>query len=138
MFFSYFIISVVSFTLRPGPAEEVQAQSSNESTTEPYLQSSIEPLEVTLSSLIVKNLADQLSSSLKISTDPTRDTLEKLTLRVANNVTSALKDIWQQQNVSLNETDFATLFSTTLESNFKELNSSDPLILNKDEELGDN
>ncbi|KAL7305423.1 hypothetical protein TKK_0002166 [Trichogramma kaykai] len=111
LFCCYFLLSAVSFVLRPGPDEEPQRTSGNDTTsssTEPAMDD--QPLEVTLSSLLVKNLADQLASSLKLSdleainasgggsSDNDSMLLERITSLIAANLSEAIKDLWLMQN----------------------------------------
>ncbi|CAB0033997.1 unnamed protein product [Trichogramma brassicae] len=108
LFCCYFLLSAVSF-VRPGPDEEPQQTSGNDtasSSTEPAMDD--QPLEVTLSSLLVKNLADQLASSLKLpeleainaSGSGNNDSmlLEQIASLVAANLSEAIKDLWLRQN----------------------------------------
>lgn len=72
---------------------------SNDTTTESS-SSEQAPFEVTLSSLLIKNLAEHLNE-----TDD--GTLEKITLQMASNISSSLRDSWNlstiKQNNSLND-----------------------------------
>ncbi|XP_014234075.1 transient receptor potential cation channel subfamily V member 5 [Trichogramma pretiosum] len=116
LFCCYFLLSAVSFVLRPGPDEEPQQTSGNDTTTSSSTEPAMDdqPLEVTLSSLLVKNLADQLASSLKLSdleainasggggsSDNDSMLLERISSLVAANLSEAIKDLWLRQNSTM-------------------------------------
>lgn len=64
----------------------------------------MEPLEVTLSSLLAKNLAEQLVAANMML----NDSLESISLQMASNISSTLKDLWSNYDLynytSLNDT----------------------------------
>ena len=117
LFCCYFILSLISFTLRPGPTlqDTTPTQSAlNSTTSDPFSSSAAESPEVTLSLLLAKNLAEHLATTLKLSPNVTSDSLEKIALLVASNISSTLRDIWNltaKQNVetTTNESDYVDM-----------------------------
>lgn len=93
LFCFYFILSLVSFTLRPGPAEEEEDEGANatataeSSTTEPAIVEI-----VTLSSLLRKNLVDQLVANLRVET--TDASVELVTSQLFSSINSTIRDAW--------------------------------------------
>ncbi|XP_058801276.1 uncharacterized protein LOC131670008 [Phymastichus coffea] len=112
LFCCHFLFSLISFTLRPGPkTEQVAAPAQNDSSSEVYSGSTVvEPLQVTLSSLLANNLAEQLASNVLLN-----DSLEIISLQVASNISSTLKDLWSNYN------SYNWSFNDTYESNATDL-----------------
>lgn len=87
----------------------------NETTSESYPSSSIDPSDVTLSTLLAESLAEHLIINFKTS-NITSDSLRKITLEVVSNVSSSLRDIWNlttdQANSSgvINDSNYANDF----------------------------
>ncbi|KAJ8668889.1 hypothetical protein QAD02_000148 [Eretmocerus hayati] len=112
LFCCYFVVSVISFTLRPGPIdqdEEEESSSSqppnNNDTTDIYSTPISESYEDTLTTIstIAKSLAENLVENLKISSNTPSDILENITLDIVSNISSVLKDVWNvttKQNIT--------------------------------------
>lgn len=137
-------MSVISFTLRPGPVLKEDTPLSqaliNGTISEPFSASTVEPeLEVTLSSLLIKNIAEQLVTNFKISTNATTDSLETISLQMASNISSSLRDMWdltlktKNSTDSLNHTDYDDVINGTFNSsndNNDGIDNNSPLHLN--------
>lgn len=93
------MLSLVSFTLRPGPltsqiaenANDTSTNSSNITATETMIFRSFQGSS--LSEFVTNSLAAAFTSSLKSSLNMTQESLEKFQLQVTSNITSALKNI---------------------------------------------
>lgn len=88
LFCCYFVLSVISFTLRPGPDMKDDEPQTTGNDTEPSSSSEPPPpFEVTLSSLLIKTLAEHLNET-------SDDTLERMTQAMASNISTSLRDTW--------------------------------------------
>ncbi|XP_066600536.1 transient receptor potential cation channel subfamily V member 5 isoform X2 [Prorops nasuta] len=104
LFCSYFLLSLISFTLRPGPSNssdsdmEEEDESSEASSTSNTSSSSSSTLAVTrsiqssdLSDLVSKSLGANLLENLRNNLNTTSGSLEKIAQRITANVTSTLR-----------------------------------------------
>ncbi|KAF7402886.1 hypothetical protein HZH66_005153 [Vespula vulgaris] len=105
LFCFYFILSLISFTLRPGPSWTLEnsAATTTITTTDPTLNISSYPMTVEttrilkslqigdISESIVKNLTTSLISKTRF-TKNSNNVLDKISLQLMSNVTSLLKD----------------------------------------------
>jgi len=92
-------MSLISFTLRPGPstietdenANDTSTRTNSSNITEPMI---LKPLQSSdLSELVTNNLVAAFTSNLKSSLNMTQESLEKIQLQVTSNITSVLKSI---------------------------------------------
>ncbi|XP_025074158.1 transient receptor potential cation channel subfamily V member 5 [Pogonomyrmex barbatus] len=99
LFCFYFVLSLISFTLRPGPSVPQMDENTNDTimrTNSSNITESmiLKPLQNTdLSELVTNSLVAAFTSSLKSSLNVTQESLEKIQLQVTSNITSALKSI---------------------------------------------
>ncbi|XP_001606102.2 transient receptor potential cation channel subfamily V member 5 isoform X1 [Nasonia vitripennis] len=134
LFFCYFILSLISCTLRPGPITKTDAPTTtphpmNDTSIESITPTS-EPLELqTLSSLLAKNLAEQLVMGMKMYGNVSEDSLARISLQVASNISGSIKDIWTRQNLTSNDTDYVDI-AGGLYADVNETSASDPFDLN--------
>ncbi|XP_032689459.1 transient receptor potential cation channel subfamily V member 5 isoform X2 [Odontomachus brunneus] len=98
LFYFYFVISLISFTLRPGPsmqetenANDTRTNSSNMTTVELAIVKSLQSSD--LSDLVTNSFAAAFTSNLKSSLNVTQESLEKIQLQVTSNITLALRSI---------------------------------------------
>lgn len=100
LFCFYFVLSLISFTLRPGPSSSTENSAtipestsnlSNSNTPEiNHIPRSIQIDD--LSESIAKNLTTSLLSEMRINEDSSV-TLERISLRLISNMTTILKDV---------------------------------------------
>lgn len=98
LFCFYFVLSLISFTLRPGPliqeaenANDTKTNSSNITAAELAILKSFQSSE--LSDLVTNSFSAAFTSNLKSSLNVTQESLEKIQLQVTSNITLALKNI---------------------------------------------
>ncbi|XP_011500278.1 PREDICTED: transient receptor potential cation channel subfamily V member 5 [Ceratosolen solmsi marchali] len=109
LFCSYFVLSVISFTLRPGPIPwpnkpSIQQSINNNTSSESIVASAVKPLELTLTSLLTKNLVEHLAANLELPEKSITNSMKKITLEIVSNISSTIKDIWnltEKQNTTL-------------------------------------
>ncbi|XP_029680490.1 transient receptor potential cation channel subfamily V member 5 [Formica exsecta] len=96
LFYFYFVLSLISFTLRPGPQTDENANdtltntnSFNITTMESAILKSLQNSD--LSKLITNSFTAAFTSNLKSSLNVTQESLEKIQLQVTSNITSALR-----------------------------------------------
>ncbi|XP_019698427.1 transient receptor potential cation channel subfamily V member 5 [Harpegnathos saltator] len=96
LFCFYFVLSLISFTLRPGPLPQ-ETENANDTRTNSSNATAMEILRLfqssDLSNLVTNSLAAAFASNLKSSLNVTQESLEKIQLQVTSNITSALKNI---------------------------------------------
>ncbi|XP_011165630.1 transient receptor potential cation channel subfamily V member 5 isoform X2 [Solenopsis invicta] len=99
LFCFHFVLSLISFTLRPGPstmetdenANDTSTKTNSSNITEPII---LKPLQSSdLSELVTNSFVAAFASNLKSSLNMTQESLEKIQLQVTSNITSALKSI---------------------------------------------
>ncbi|XP_077276305.1 transient receptor potential cation channel subfamily V member nanchung isoform X2 [Temnothorax americanus] len=99
LFCFHFILSLISFTLRPGPSTMETDESANDTLTRTNSSNMTEPTilkplqSADLSELVTNSFAAAFTSNLKSSLNMTRESLEKIQLQVTSNLTSALKSV---------------------------------------------
>lgn len=119
LFCFYFILSLISFTLRPGPF--LKENQGSETTSSPILNATDHSTTVLidswgasqLSSIITKNLAEHLLFSMNSSLNATPSSVERVTLKITSDITATLKDVlrsWRYDS-SFGATESATLGS---------------------------
>lgn len=99
LFCFYFVLSLISFTLRPGPSQTAESandtlartNSSNMTTAETTIFRSLQSSD--LSELVTSSFAAALATSLKSSLNVTQESLERIQLQVTSNVTAALRSM---------------------------------------------
>ncbi|KAL0119708.1 hypothetical protein PUN28_007863 [Cardiocondyla obscurior] len=99
LFCFYFILSLISFTLRPGllPTETdegvniTSTRMNSSNITGPTILKSF--LKSDISELVTSSLAAAFSFNLKSSLNVTQESLEKIQLQITSNITSALRNI---------------------------------------------
>ncbi|XP_072757468.1 transient receptor potential cation channel subfamily V member 5 [Anoplolepis gracilipes] len=98
LFFFYFVLSLISFTLRPGPQTDENANdtltstnSFNITTMESVILKSLQSSD--LSELVTNSFTAAFTSNLKSSLNVTQESLERIQLQVTSNITSALRSI---------------------------------------------
>lgn len=89
------MLSLISFTLRPGPQtdenENDTLTNSFNTTRESMILKSLHSSD--LSELITNSFTAAFTSNLKSSLNVTQESLEKIQLQVTSNITSALRSI---------------------------------------------
>ncbi|TGZ53145.1 Uncharacterized protein DBV15_01554 [Temnothorax longispinosus] len=99
LFCFHFILSLISFTLRPGPSIMETDESANDTLTRTNSSNMTEPTilkplqSADLSELVTNSFVAAFTSNLKSSLNMTQESLEKIQLQVTSNVTSALKSV---------------------------------------------
>ncbi|XP_076672805.1 transient receptor potential cation channel subfamily V member nanchung isoform X2 [Andrena cerasifolii] len=127
LFCFYFVLSLISFTLRPGPSEPtVRALSSTESPTThtPDPLSNFTLQNSSLSEFVERIVADSLISNIRPSFNVTPDSLMKLKLDIVSDLMSTLKNtlpidtggIFSSTQLSSAQLSSAQLSSTQLSS----------------------
>ncbi|KYN30196.1 Transient receptor potential cation channel subfamily V member 5 [Trachymyrmex cornetzi] len=99
LFCFYFVLSLISFTLRPGPsiietdenANDTSTRTNSSNITEPIFLKTLQSSD--LSELVTNSLVAAFTSNFKSSLNMTQESLEKIQLQVTSNITSALKSI---------------------------------------------
>ncbi|EFN65752.1 Transient receptor potential cation channel subfamily V member 5 [Camponotus floridanus] len=95
LFYFYFVLSLISFTLRPGPQTDENANdtltNSFNTTRESMILKSLHSSD--LSELVTNSFTAAFTSNFKSSLNVTQESLEKIQLQVTSNVTSALRSI---------------------------------------------
>ncbi|XP_012062700.1 PREDICTED: transient receptor potential cation channel subfamily V member 5 [Atta cephalotes] len=99
LFCFYFVLSLISFTLRPGPsiietdenANDTSTRTNSSNITEPIILKTFQSSD--LSELVTNSLVAAFTSNFKSSLNMTQESLEKIQLQVTSNITSALKSI---------------------------------------------
>ncbi|XP_011054744.1 PREDICTED: transient receptor potential cation channel subfamily V member 5 isoform X2 [Acromyrmex echinatior] len=99
LFCFYFVLSLISFTLRPGPstietdenANDTSTRTNSSNITEPIIHKTLQSSD--LSELVTNSLVAAFTSNFKSSLNMTQESLEKIQLQVTSNITSALKSI---------------------------------------------
>lgn len=99
LFCFYFVLSLISLTLRPGPstietdenANDTSTRTNSSNITEPIILKTLQSSD--LSELVTNSLVAAFTSNLKSSLNMTQESLEKIQLQVTSNITSALKSI---------------------------------------------
>ncbi|XP_014468136.1 PREDICTED: transient receptor potential cation channel subfamily V member 5 isoform X2 [Dinoponera quadriceps] len=99
LFCFYFVLSLISFTLRPGPltqetenVNDTKTNSTNITSVELAILKSFQSSD--LSDLVTNSFAAAFTSNFKSSLNVTQESLEKIQLQVTSNITSALKSIF--------------------------------------------
>ncbi|KMQ98230.1 transient receptor potential cation channel subfamily v member 6 [Lasius niger] len=98
LFYFYFVLSLIGFTLRPGPQTDENANdtltssnSFNITTMESAILKSLQSSN--LSELVTNSFTAAFTSNLKSSLNVTQESLERIQLQVTSNITSALRSI---------------------------------------------
>jgi len=99
LFCFYFVLSLISFTLRPGPstietdenANDTSTRTNSSNITEPIILKTLQSSD--LSELVTNSLIAAFTSNFKSSLNMTQESLEKIQLQITSNITSALKSI---------------------------------------------
>lgn len=100
LFFFYFILSLISFTLRPGPSiETIDIANDTISTTLNSSNATIEPITIKpfqtidLRELITNSFSAAFNSNLRSSLNMTQESLERIQLQMTSDLTTVLKNI---------------------------------------------
>ncbi|XP_011866570.1 PREDICTED: transient receptor potential cation channel subfamily V member 5 [Vollenhovia emeryi] len=99
LFCFHFVLSLISFTLRPGPSTVETDESANDTLTRTNSSNITESTflkslqSANLSELVTNSLVAAFTSTLKSSLNVTQESLEKIQLQVTSNITLALKSM---------------------------------------------
>ncbi|KYN04879.1 Transient receptor potential cation channel subfamily V member 6 [Cyphomyrmex costatus] len=99
LFCFYFVLSLISLTLRPGPSTIETDENANDTSTRTNSSNITEPIILKtfqssdLSELVTNSLVAAFTSNFKSPLNMTQESLEKIQLQVTSNITSALKNI---------------------------------------------
>lgn len=116
------MLSLISFTLRPGPSASQTAESTNETLTRTN-SSNVTTTDsailrlfqgTDLSELITNSFATAFTSNFKSSLNVTQESLEQIQLQVTSNITSALKSMLLLTLSNNNEDMLSPLDETTI------------------------
>jgi hypothetical protein len=75
-------------------------------SSESIVASSVKPLEVTLSTLLMKNLVEYLAANLELPEKEITSSLEKITLEIVSNISRMVKNVWNSTAKQYNNTLF--------------------------------
>ncbi|XP_012525905.1 transient receptor potential cation channel subfamily V member 5 isoform X4 [Monomorium pharaonis] len=127
LFCFYFVLSLISFTLRPGPSTMEEDENANDTSTrtnssnitEHVILKSLQSAD--LSELVTNSLVAAFTSNFKSSLNMTQESLEKIQLQITSNITLALKSILLFDNEAIlsppDETTIHTLWYNDSPSN---------------------
>lgn len=97
LFYFYFVLSLISFTLRPGPQTDentndtLTTNSFNVTNMESVILKSLQSSD--LSELVTNSFTAAFTSNLVSSLNVTQESFERIQLQVTSNITSALRSM---------------------------------------------